>query len=215
MGKNITTREKILEAAADTFADLGFEGARMEGIARLAGVNKASIYYNIGNKETLYDIVLNQMYEVGFSNLHKKLTSKRTSEGKLAAYVTHLAAAIRQNPRIPRIMMREQVSQGKHMPDSFARNIVIMLEVLGSILESGAKEGKFEKVDTLCIHFMILGMLMFEVTSAPIRRNKSAFLPKFRNRSELLSQPVVDQIIYYIVKAVKKGNTNEVHKVQD
>ena len=204
MEKEFTTEEKILAAATEIFADLGVEGARMDRIASLAGVNKASIYYNIGNKEALYDRVLNQMYESGFSGLHQKLASNKTSEEKLAVYVAHLAAAIKQNPGIPRIMMREQVTQGRHLPDSFAKNIVAMLEILNSILESGIQEGVFEKVDTLCIHFMILGMLMFEITSAPIRNKKSAFLTHYRSGPELLPQTMVDQITRYILKAVKK-----------
>jgi AcrR family transcriptional regulator len=37
--------------AARHFADYGYEGARMDKIAKEAQVNKASIYYNIGKKD--------------------------------------------------------------------------------------------------------------------------------------------------------------------
>ncbi|MGK2855839.1 MAG: TetR family transcriptional regulator, partial [Thermoanaerobaculia bacterium] len=47
----------ILEAAADVFSESGFEGARVDEIARRAGVNKAMLYYRVGNKDELYEAV--------------------------------------------------------------------------------------------------------------------------------------------------------------
>ena len=47
------TFDKIMVAAADVFVESGYGGARMDEIAKRAGVNKATIYYNVGNKETL------------------------------------------------------------------------------------------------------------------------------------------------------------------
>ena len=38
------TKQRILEAAAHEFASKGFDGARVDEIARSAGVNKALIY---------------------------------------------------------------------------------------------------------------------------------------------------------------------------
>ena len=38
-------REQILDAAADTFATQGFAGARVDGIAAAAGLNKRLLYH--------------------------------------------------------------------------------------------------------------------------------------------------------------------------
>jgi len=48
------TREKLLAAAADTFASAGFEQATVRDIAQRAGVNVASINYHFGDKLGLY-----------------------------------------------------------------------------------------------------------------------------------------------------------------
>jgi len=47
------TAEKILLAAQAVFAEHGYSGTRMDEIARRAAVNKATIYYQIGDKDTL------------------------------------------------------------------------------------------------------------------------------------------------------------------
>jgi AcrR family transcriptional regulator len=46
---------KILNAALLVFATQGYNGARVDAIARKAGVNKAMIYYRIGNKQLIAD----------------------------------------------------------------------------------------------------------------------------------------------------------------
>jgi TetR/AcrR family transcriptional regulator len=56
------TREAILVAAIDEFAEHGFSGARTENIARAAKVNKAMLHYYFHDKETLYQAVLDTLY---------------------------------------------------------------------------------------------------------------------------------------------------------
>ena len=51
-------RDAILDAASAEFAERGFAGARVDEIAARAGVNKAMLYYRIGDKQTLYNAVL-------------------------------------------------------------------------------------------------------------------------------------------------------------
>lgn len=52
------TRTRILEAAKQEFAQEGFAGARVDGIARLAGANKQLIYHYFGDKEGLFKAVM-------------------------------------------------------------------------------------------------------------------------------------------------------------
>jgi AcrR family transcriptional regulator len=54
------TRERILAAALQEFATQGFAGARVDGIARRAAVNKRMLYHYFGNKEKLFRAVLRQ-----------------------------------------------------------------------------------------------------------------------------------------------------------
>jgi AcrR family transcriptional regulator len=47
-------RRAILEAALEVFSSHGFEGARVEEIARIAGVGKGTIYEHFEHKEDLF-----------------------------------------------------------------------------------------------------------------------------------------------------------------
>ncbi len=52
------TKARILRAAVAEFARLGYSGARVDRIAAAAGANKRMIYVYFGNKDKLFDAVI-------------------------------------------------------------------------------------------------------------------------------------------------------------
>ena len=56
------TLSKILKAARNVFSKEGFNGARVDEIAKQANVNKAMIYYHFKSKEDLYDSVVDSIF---------------------------------------------------------------------------------------------------------------------------------------------------------
>lgn len=57
------TRAKILAAARDEFAARGFAGARVESIAKRAGLTKQLIYHYFPGKEALFEETLETKYQ--------------------------------------------------------------------------------------------------------------------------------------------------------
>jgi AcrR family transcriptional regulator len=57
------TRERVMQAAAELFAERGFRGTTMRAIAEGAGTNLASAHYHFGSKEKLYLDVAFAMFE--------------------------------------------------------------------------------------------------------------------------------------------------------
>ncbi len=55
---NQSTKETILRVAEEIFAQRGFDGARVEEIARQAGINQAMIYYYFKSKDDLLEEVI-------------------------------------------------------------------------------------------------------------------------------------------------------------
>lgn len=57
------TRDAILKAAIDAFAESGFHGTKLRALARRAGVNQGLIHHYFGSKEALLNEVLQRAAE--------------------------------------------------------------------------------------------------------------------------------------------------------
>jgi len=57
------TREYLLEAAGQVFAERGFHGASLDEVAALAGFTKGAVYSNFKNKEDLFLALLEAHYQ--------------------------------------------------------------------------------------------------------------------------------------------------------
>jgi len=60
---NQSTKETILRVAEEIFAQRGFDGARVDEIARQAGINQAMIYYYFKSKDDLLEEVIKTRLE--------------------------------------------------------------------------------------------------------------------------------------------------------
>ena len=52
--------DRIIDAAEELFARHGYDGASMRSITQKAGVNLAAIHYHLGDKQTLYALVVSR-----------------------------------------------------------------------------------------------------------------------------------------------------------
>ena len=64
MNKNPTTRQKVLSAACEIFAEKGYRDATVAEICETADANIASVNYHFGDKESLYDEVWRHAFDI-------------------------------------------------------------------------------------------------------------------------------------------------------
>jgi TetR/AcrR family transcriptional regulator, regulator of cefoperazone and chloramphenicol sensitivity len=76
------TRDKLIEAAGEIFAEKGLHGALIRDITRRAGANIASVNYHFHDKFELYALVLRQAHE-GIVAAMNQPPSADTPEGRV------------------------------------------------------------------------------------------------------------------------------------
>jgi AcrR family transcriptional regulator len=76
------TREKLIEAAGEVFAEKGLYGAVIRDITRRAGANVASVNYHFRDKFELYTQVLRRAHERVIEAMNQPLTAE-TPEGRV------------------------------------------------------------------------------------------------------------------------------------
>jgi len=83
------TREYLLQAAAQVFAERGFHGASLDQVAAAAGFTKGAVYSNFKNKEDLFLALLEAAREREMDALHATLeASDIPPEARLPDFVT-------------------------------------------------------------------------------------------------------------------------------
>jgi AcrR family transcriptional regulator len=81
--ENRSVRDKILAAAVRLFAEYGYHAATMRDIARMAGIQAASIYYHYPSKQTLLvEIMESHMRQLN-ANLERMISKNNTVERSL------------------------------------------------------------------------------------------------------------------------------------
>lgn len=168
------TTERILSAAADVFAESGYAGARVDRIAREAGVNKAAIYYHIGDKQALYEQVLQRVFSEAADRLEAETASAGDPEAKLRSFIRNISTTVDRHRHMAPVMLREVASGGTHLPDSVLEEMTRIVRVLGTILAEGEERGAFRRMPPFLLHLLITGTTLLFKASGPIRHRMEA-----------------------------------------
>ena len=197
------TVHRILDTAAEVFAGSGFAGARMDEIADRAGVNKATIYYHIGDKETLYARVLHEHFASAGDQFDQVLKPAATPEEKLSLFIQQVARLMDQNPHKTVMMLREIAAGGKNFPDILARDLAVIIGKLMEILSEGEKQGRFMPVDPFSVHLMVIGAFVLYRVSAPVREKMVGLTDSPVHQDATVSGDFADEIERLLLRAVK------------
>ena len=199
------TAEKILTAARAVFAENGYSGAHVDEIAERAGVNKATLYYQIGDKDTLYANVIHQVMGNAAQGIANAVEKVDHPEEKLKVYINCIAANVDKNPEFPSIMMREVAAGGAHLPRVVVEDIASVIIVLAGILEEGRKKGLFVEVAPFLIHMMISGTILFYKKIMPIKDRQSWLPAAIKTHDKKLKESLGDEVAKLVLKAIKKS----------
>jgi AcrR family transcriptional regulator len=197
------SRDAILAAARDEFAEHGLGGARVERIAERAGLNKRLIYYYFENKDALFSAVLEQTYldiREAEKRLHLADLTPAEAVRKLTEFTWNYYL---EHPEFLTLLNSENLHRARHL-DGSARVRELnspLIQSLAEILERGRRDGSFRGgVDPVQLYISIAGLSYFYLSnnhtlSAIFGRNLMA--PKAR--SERLSH-ICDVILGYVLR---------------
>jgi len=165
-----TQTAAILDAAATVFAEHGFAGARVDAIAKAAGLNKAMLYYRVGDKARLYELVVMRQFARVASVVEAGALSAGDPSARLRGVLQGMASLFSDDPRLPRIMAWEMASGGATLPDAVVNE---WGRILGTVAPLAAPAG----LDPVLAYFSLAGPMMLTCLTAPIRKRLAVGMP--------------------------------------
>jgi AcrR family transcriptional regulator len=103
----MTTEEQILQAAAKVFTEKGFAAARMDEIAKEAGINRALLHYYFRSKDKMFEIIFEDKFNKFFSGVFGIFTSEMSIFEKIENIVEFELDILTQHPEIPIFVLNE------------------------------------------------------------------------------------------------------------
>jgi AcrR family transcriptional regulator len=161
----------LLEAARGLFAERAFNEVSTREIAGAAGVNPAMIHYYFGDKEGLYKAMLERVFERLFSELGKLATVPRPAN-PIADLLSLYAETLSRDPWIPRLMIREVLSEGAPFREEFIeRYAVPASKLIPGLVRGEKKAGRMRgDLDPKLAALSLIGMTLFPFLAFPVAR---------------------------------------------
>ena len=165
------TRDAILATAMHEFAQSGFAGARIDLIARRAGVNKQALYYYFGSKEKLFQAALASTYEQFQVDAPEWKSPNLSPAAAMEKFVGAMFDHVRDQEDGTALIAHENRLHGAHLTPSLRRRVRRavgpMIAAISAILQRGQAQGVVRRdVDAKQLHLTIVSLCMFNFTNA-------------------------------------------------
>ncbi|MBK7871811.1 MAG: TetR/AcrR family transcriptional regulator [Saprospiraceae bacterium] len=201
MTKDLSTEEKILEAARRVFLRDGYHGARMEAIAKEAKVNKALLHYYFRSKEKLFDSIFQQIKGGLLPKVAEIFKADLPLFDKIRLFVESYIDLLLESPYVPLFMMNEVNKD----PENFIQKMGI-IEKLQSFLpyfivqlQDEIEKGNIKPIHPMHLLMNTMSMCVFPFLAKPMLQRVSGmsdaqYMDMMRERKKIITEFVISSI---------------------
>ncbi len=166
------TRQRLIEAAGEIFADQGFHRATVRDICARAGANIAAVNYYFGDKQSLYAHALRYAHACAFAKYPADmgLPASATPQAKLEAFIRSFLLRLLDAGRPAwhaRLMTRELAEPTPALDvlvnEQIRPNFLALNQIIRDLLGPAASESTLRMTNS-----SVIGQCLFYHFGAPI-----------------------------------------------
>ena len=170
------TEQRILEAARTVFLRDGTAGARMQEIAREAGVNQALLHYYFRSKERLSAAVFQQVASRIFPALVQTLGANSSLDEKIDALIGVYLDNLSANPFVPGYLISELHHHPQRVQQLLSIAIgaepqTVMLPLLKNLekqIDEQVRAGAMRRIQPQHLVINIVSLCIFPFAARPM-----------------------------------------------
>jgi AcrR family transcriptional regulator len=149
-------QESIILAAHEVFSNKGFHQAKMEEIARKAGVGKGTLYEYFNSKKELFCGMVKQWMIWYYQSIRQAAEEGNDFKQKLDnMMMAHMKFAFRSKNLIS-MMLNDYVHINRDLNRWMMEGRLEMVRLVENVVEQGIREGKLRNVDVRLTSLMFL-----------------------------------------------------------
>lgn len=164
-----STRDRVAEVAARTFAERGVAGTSLDELARRSGVTKQTILYHFGSKDELLASVLAESAAEVRSELEAALATADRGWGRVEASVRAVFALAVRRPELLGLL-REVGRLGPGQSDQVADILRPLIDRSLRALTEAMDEGRLRRSDPRLVLAVSHSLLTSVVTDTEALR---------------------------------------------
>ncbi len=153
------TRERIVTAAADLFAERSFAGATTREIAARAGVTQPLLNYHFRSKAALWEAAVDSLFEALDAGLASQATEVRdlalldAARHQIRAFVVFSA----RHPQLHRIIMQESKVDNERMDYLVERHVRPLYDATVALFADLVQEGLVAPIAPEHLYYLLTG----------------------------------------------------------
>ncbi len=205
---DISSKEKILNAARRVFIRKGSSGARMQDIANEAGINKALLHYYYKNKENLFELVFNDAFSEFIPKIYSIFSGDGSVMEKIENYVEAHLQLLLDKPDLPMFVLNEMHQNHERFFSSFLSKMPgePPFEKFLNQIEAEMKIGKIRTMNPRDLWMNVMSMTVFPFVSEPMLKK---FMLLNSDEYRQLLQQRKEAILSFIKQAVLLPTPNK------
>jgi len=153
------TRDRILQAALEVFAQKGYHRALVDDIVRASHTSKGAVYHHFPNKEALFLALVDEFAGRLAESVAAAIAGAEGALGKVEAALTSGLETFARHRDLARILLLESVSLG---PSYQSKRLEVhdrFATLIQAYLDEAVAEGSIPSLDTRVTTLAWLGAL--------------------------------------------------------
>lgn len=189
-------QQKVLEAAVTVFSRKGFSGARIDEIAKEAGMSKTNMLYYFKTKKELYQIAIVRVLRRWTSTLGNINSDDQPVE-VITDYIAKKMHLSQKYPEASRLIAMEIISGAPVIGDYLQTELHAWVKQKGEVFQQWQSEGLMAPIDPAHVFFMIWAVTQ---TYADFEAQVSAVIKPNDYDSEIYPQAT-----RYVIEVLIRG----------
>jgi len=200
---NISTEDKIIDAAKKVFLQQGYSGARMQDIADAAGINKALLHYYFRNKDKLFELIFLQCTQKMIPTINSVFDSDEDIFNKIRQFVSTYIEMLSANPYLPMFIANELSKN----PEKVIKMIMTKegdrphFNKFIKDIQSAIEQNIIEPIQTVSLFINIMSLCIFPYIAKPMMQ---FFLKLDELEYRMILEQRKQEVADFIINSIKK-----------